>query len=429
MSSLRTSIQRLRRFSTAETLNLSEVAGFVDVQAPISVRQLIGQLDRLPDSVPFHAVVVTGADLGGTVDLVVNSDGSYTFSGSMEASGLFSYSYRVVAVVHGASGGLSVAAQHSGTVYGLDTPGDRNDSWSEVGQDPKLIKVLRNGWPDISGGTMVVNYAEELAGVTGTVTDVVEVLVEFAVTAATLGASVACCLLVGSELDNAGVTLPGLGGVVGLAVVAGSVLIYGPFSVVPAIVVGIAAGAVVDSMIKIRPLSGDPASQWGDEVGFARRVFGDRLDFDRIRVTNLSGLGGRDFTTPTVDGTILVNLGNAYDAPTTAILPGSYPVPGQVLIHELTHAWQIENASAADGYVPGLMCSGIFNQAVLGRQAYHYGPPGPPWHAFNMESQGAIVDQWFGGNGLQHAPGMDPKSPYYGYIQGDIRFGEPIAGP
>jgi len=153
-------------------------------------------------------------------------------------------------------------------------------------------------------------------------------------------------------------------------------------------------------------------------------VFGDSVDFDRVRVTNLSGLQTRAFTTPTVDGTILVNIGNAYESPTTAVYP-AYPVPGQVLIHELTHAWQIEHARADDGFVPGLMCSGIYNQAVVGRKAYTPGPPGQPWHCFNLEAQGAIVDKWFAGITSPTRTPMDPRDPYYGYLTGNILAGNP----
>ena len=122
-------------------------------------------------------------------------------------------------------------------------------------------------------------------------------------------------------------------------------------------------------MVKIRRLR-------DDEVAFARQVFGDSLDFDRIRLTNLSGIGTRAFTTPTVDGTILLNIGNAFNEPTLAVYP-PYPVPGQILIHELTHAWQIEHASLEDGFVPGLMCTGILNQTVVSKP-YQYGPPDNP---------------------------------------------------
>jgi hypothetical protein len=96
-----------------------------------------------------------------------------------------------------------------------------------------------------------------------------------------------------------------------------------------------------------------------------------------------------------------------------------------VLIHELTHAWQIEHTDISDGFVPGLMCTGIYNQTVLGQAAYHYGRPGPPWSSFNMEAQAAIVDQWFAGT-TPPPPGQkpwkmqDPANPYYGYIANSI---------
>jgi hypothetical protein len=74
---------------------------------------------------------------------------------------------------------------------------------------------------------------------------------------------------------------------------------------------------------------------------------------------------------------------------------GAYPTAGQLLVHELTHAWQIAHAS----FLPGFICQGIVNQTnyTVGQNVYIYGPPGPPWGSFNLEGEGAIVDQWFAG--------------------------------
>jgi hypothetical protein len=416
MRSLRGGIRRVPRFPLDRTLNVSDVAQFVRIERPISVAALTTRLDSLPDSVPFHSTIVTGAALGGEVDITLKSDGSHTFSGFMRATGLPSFSFRVVAVVRSASGQVMVVAQHSGKVFGSDTPGDRQNNWNETGTDRDQVKLIRNVWPDISGGTMVVTRSSELAGVLGTAVDVITDVAEFFVGAVTLGVGPAVCLVVGSELNRAGVSLPGLGGVVGLGVVGGVVYIWGPSAIVAAIVAGVVVGEIVDAMVKIRRLR-------DDEVAFARQVFGDSLDFDRIRLTNLSGLSARPFTTPTVDGTILLNVGNAFDEPTLAVFPNSgHPVPGQMLIHELTHAWQIEHASFEDGFVPGWMCAGILNQTVISNP-YQYGPPGQDWSSFHMEAQGAIVDQWFGGNGSQPGPRMNKDSPYFGYITNNILLG------
>ena len=416
MTWLRNEIGTLPRFPTGQTLNVSDVAQFMGLKRPISIAALIDRLDKLPDAVPFTSTIVTGAALGGSVALTLTRAGGYVFAGSMRATGIPSFSFRVVAVVRSASGTVAVAAQHSGHVFGTDTPGPRDDDWSEVGNDATQMKVIRNLWPDVSAGSLAVSRSSDLAGVLGTAVDVIGDIAEFFVVADTLGADVAVCLVAGSELGKAGVSLPGLGGVVGLGVVGGVVYIFGPFAIVPALVAGVAAGEIVDSMVRLRPLQ--PA-----EVNLARRVFGDSLDYAAIRLTNLSGLGGRAFTTPTVS-TTLVNIGNAIDTPPDQAVFPSYPAPGQILIHELTHAWQIQHASLQDGFVPGLMCQGVLNQTIVSRP-YDYGPPGQPWSSFNMEAQGAIVDQWFGGNGNQSGSPMDKASPYFGYVANNILVGVP----
>jgi hypothetical protein len=424
MPNLRTSISKLPRFPRGQTQNVGEVAEFLGIHRPLSVRDLVGRADRLPDAVPFHATVVTGAALGGDVDLTLKSDGSYTFSGHMRATGFPSFAFNVVAIVRSASGNVTVAAQRSGKVFGTDTPGDRENHWNEVGTDPAQLKLIRNTWPDLSGGTITERHGSEVAGTLGATLDVLGDLAEFFVVAETLGVGLAVCLVVGDELSKAGLTLPGLGGVVGITVAAGVVYIFGPASIVAAVVAGVVAGAVVDAMVQLRRLT-------GPEIDFARKVFGDSLDFDKIRLTNLSGLGSTAFTAPTVGHISLVNIGNAIDNPTTASFPNSsYPTAGQLFIHELTHAWQIQHASLQDGFVPGLMCQGVLNQTVVSAP-YTYGPPGPPWSSFGMEAQAAIVDQWFAGNGKQAKLGdkaqgmMNKSSPYFGYILSNILPGVP----
>jgi hypothetical protein len=410
MSSLRDAIRAAPRFPSGATLNTSDVAEFVHVQRPVSMRELARRLEALPESVPFVSSVVTGTALGGEVRLTVHRDGSYEFSGFMRATGFPSFDYRITAVLRSPDSRVVVTIQHSGEVFGTDTPGDRQDNWDERGADPEVAKLIRNLWPDISRSTLEVRRSSEVSGVLGTTLDVVRDLAELFVAAETIGPGLAVCLVLGSELHDAGASLPGLGGVVGLAIVGGSVLICGPASIVPAIVVGVAVGAVVDAMVHVRPLT-------AEEMRFADQVFGGSIDFGRVRLTNLSGFGGRAFVAPALDGTILVNIGNAEASPLTAVFP-NYPAAGQILIHELTHAWQIEHASVEDGYVPGWICNGIVDGS------YQYGPAGPPWRSFGIEAQASIVDQWFGGNRNQAPPAMNNDSSYFRYINGNIRLGE-----
>jgi hypothetical protein len=418
MTSLRASIATLPRYTLGDTLNVSEVAEFIRMERPVSIRSLVTKIGSLPDSVPFHSTIETGTALGGEVTLTLNRDGSYRFRGFMRASGALSFSFRISAVVRSASKEVMVAAHHTGKVFGTDTPGDRQNNWDEVSDNPERMKLVRNVWPDISGGTMVVNRSTELSGVLGEAVDIVKDIAEFLLVAETLGAGLAICLVIGSELGDAGVTIPGLGGVVGLGIVGGSLFIWGPLAIGPAILIGVAAGAVVDSMVKIRRLL-------PFEEDFAREVFGDSIDFERVRLTNLSGIGTRPFTMPTVDNTILINIGNSFDAPTTAVF-NSYPFPGQLLIHELTHVWQIQHASLKDGYVPGWLCRGIVDSE------YTPAASGAAWSSYGVEAQGSIVDRWFGGNkgsdkagvGSPEAIPMSEDSEYFRYIRDNIRLGE-----
>src|SRR5262249_10818301 len=117
------------------------------------------------------------------------------------------------------------------------------------------------------------------------------------------------------------------------------------------------------------------------------------VPLDRVYLTNMSGERGQEFTVPNIDGDILVNIGNAYDNPTTYARPG-YPIGGQVFIHELTHAWQIAHAPfTADVFWEAAKAK-VDGESI----AYTYGPPGREWHSFGLEQQGSIVDDWFAGS-------------------------------
>ena len=152
----------------------------------------------------------------------------------------------------------------------------------------------------------------------------------------------------------------------------------------------------------------------------ARKVFGNTVPYDKVILTNLGGLSNRAFTAPGVDGKIYCNLGHAYSNPLGSY-PPPYPAASQLLIYELTHAWQIAHAT----FLPGFMCSAIINQAdySFGDDVYRYGSAGPGWSSFNLEQQGAIVDQWFAGNGNQTRYGAGnatDNNPYYLYIHDNI---------
>jgi hypothetical protein len=161
--------------------------------------------------------------------------------------------------------------------------------------------------------------------------------------------------------------------------------------------------------------------------------------FEAPLLTNLVGFGGRPFTAPGPGGAILVNLDEGFGDPVHYTGKGGTNLginaPGQLLVHELTHAWQIGNES----FTPEYYCRAASTAVgTIGgdMSAYSYGPPGPPWGSFGTEEQASIVDEWFAGDknpnelGLQHAyapMSADDQGPgqnsYYRYIRDNIRTG------
>ncbi len=133
---------------------------------------------------------------------------------------------------------------------------------------------------------MTVRTTSELSGVLATAGDVIKDVAEVFLVAETLGVGLAICVVIGSELGDMNARLPGVGGVIGIGVIAGGIFIWGPLAIGPAFILGVTAGLIVDALIKIRRL--EPP-----EIGFVKQVFGDSLDFERIRITNLVGLGAR----------------------------------------------------------------------------------------------------------------------------------------
>jgi hypothetical protein len=139
-----------------------------------------------------------------------------------------------------------------------------------------------------------------------------------------------------------------------------------------------------------------------EEIAFADRVFMGKVDYSRVILTNLTHDGGRKYTIPSIDDSILVNLGDALDTPMSHAQPGTdYPEPGSVFIHELTHAWQITNRSLL-----GVLCGMSSNYDYFtGSRTSDKSWPGRAWSTFNNEQQAHIVDDWYGAHVVKDAMG------------------------
>jgi len=431
--------QTLPPYLQAFPINIGAAVKYADIgrnppfDGPLSsIRELVAILQALPESITLHQEIETGAALRGDATMEVHRDGRVRFTGHMNATGFPSFSYRIGAVLRSGKGSLALSMSASGSVFGSDTPGKHKEShWDQGETTDRQRQAIINLWPDVAKSTMIITRNTELSGVLGTTLDVLKDVAKILLIAETGGATFAICIAIGVAAGEAGVDVPGMGGILGIGIIAGSVFIWGPLAIGPAFVAGVAVGAIVDALIKIRRLT-------TEEIDFARTVFGDSINYDCVRISNLNGFNDRPFTIPTFDGHALINIGAgpAFDNPITAVRDNSSDLPGQLFIHEMTHAWQIMNQVIFDSFVPGYLCNGIGEQVSLGQAAYNYGPAGAAWNTYGLEGQAALVDNWFAGNGGQKIPSqggkgtgipMDEDSKYFPYILG-IRQSIPQGG-
>jgi hypothetical protein len=309
--------------------------------------------------------------------MVLRSDGTYTSSGSMRATGFPSFAYQVTASVESAGNLFLPMARHEGRVFGTDTPGERSRSWNESGQN----EGLRQNWLSVAENARLVARKEyDLSGVLGTVKDVAVKVGEFVGLAKVVYPGLAAAITLATTLGEATkepfplAKLP-----LGITVAAGVLLVFGPGMIVPAIV----AGGVAELAVQHRPM--DEA-----EYTFATKIFGNTLPArEQIILTNLLGVGDRRFVMPGPGGVFFVNLGQpAFDDPRGYRTQGEksrYATPGQVLVHELTHTWQGKRLPAVTYFCKGITNSTYTPDADAGR----------PWADHGLEQQATIVDTWY----------------------------------
>ncbi|HEV2070840.1 MAG TPA: hypothetical protein VGR26_13700 [Acidimicrobiales bacterium] len=97
-------------------------------------------------------------------------------------------------------------------------------------------------------------------------------------------------------------------------------LVLGPAAIEPAMLAGVAAGSVVEAMVKHRPMT-------DGEFAFADRVFLGQVPRHRVILTNMLGFGSRPFTMPSIGDTILVNLGAASPIPSATTASATPTTP------------------------------------------------------------------------------------------------------
>jgi hypothetical protein len=358
-----------------------DLAAFLGMATPVTLRDIVTRLHQV-ETVHVDKAIHTpdSTPITGHVTLDLHSDGSYVFTGFMEATGIPSYHYGVQAWASG-SDGVVVAAQQTGNVYGMDTPGDERQNWSQPGNNPGITQH----WRALRGGAGIGYHLEaEITGVLGAGVDVLKFAVKGLVANLVLG-PYGWTLLIGNELAGMDAQINSPDILAGIVVAGGVFLIVGPFGLVPALIAGVATASLLD----VRHRSLHP---W--ERTFADQVFGaGTIDYNRIIVTNLSKSGGTKFTMPSIGNTILLNMGAAaFDDPMSYTQDGNYPIKGEVFIHELTHAWQICRKSIVD-VICGL--SDTYTYYTGTSRSADRSWQGRAWNGFNNEQQATIVNEWY----------------------------------
>ncbi|HZE83297.1 MAG TPA: hypothetical protein VE035_03265, partial [Puia sp.] len=167
-------------------------------------------------------------------------------------------------------------------------------------------------------------------------------------------------------------------------------------------------------------------SQYEYDWANAYMFNGSLPPISRLFITNLMTTDHRFVTLPMADGTIDLNLGDAYNDPISAIRT-AYPYVGQVLIHELSHSWQIDKK----GVVP-TVTQGIWNTflGLAGKDRYNYYPNCKDnWSNYNLEQQASIIDAGYCqvyDNGSYFPNGKGACGTEQGFIISQVRAGVPL---
>jgi hypothetical protein len=413
----------------AESLEATRAG--MGIPRPASLRRMGEEFVR---DVVFDEPIVTDTALGGHHTLTLRRDGTFRYQGHFRATGFPSFEVAIattvgyaIPVAGGPSGANQVAFSAHGHVKGSDefaTDEERLHFWDQSGLEP----LVADEWANVRRGVLNrrVEFDTDWFGVAG---DVASFLGQVVLFGSTFGAAGVAIVLAGetaSLLHFDGLVIPGT---VGILLAAGGAFVFGPGVLIPVFLIG---AAVTAALVRQRPLT-------LDEREFADRVFLGTLPMDRVRLTNLVGLGGRPFTCPGPGGTIIVNVGKGYDDPLNYTGVGderpNLRAKGALLIHELTHAWQIANES----FTPAYYCRALGTAigTVGGNMsAYSYGPPDREWKAFGTEQQASIVEEWFEGDAAPQLKKVLPQkgfrpmlakdnggNPYYRYIRDNIRTG------
>jgi len=324
-------------------------------------------------------------NLEGWVEVRLRRDGTVQFRGHIHNGGIEAFAFQVGVA---ARSSLAIGMAYRGHVGGLGSP--RDHDWDQTFSNP-MVSV---SFTRFLGASLDVQ-AETRGDITGFLEDVARFLVGWVIGRIVLTPGVLAVIVVGVEVG----TLIVKGGFdAGARLIGGTLWLLGPNATLVALAFEGAAA-----------LGSEEREIFEVEYDFANsEVFNGTLPpRERIFLTDTIGGSGRQFTFPRIDTKITVNLG-----------PQIYENPlgkenAHILIHELTHAWQLQNTlSEAEYVMNAIKCQ------LMGDAAYVIPDPLPPFAELNMEQQAQLVEDWFM---LSSAERL--TDPYYRYIEENIRTG------
>jgi hypothetical protein len=376
----------------------------------------------------FSDSIITGglAALGGSVTVTVNQDGSVRWQGHAHDSGIDGYDFGISAILR-TSSGRAIAFAHSGHVGGtvevwVRTLGDifsdshesvRDHDWDEIHPPMPLISVFLSDYKDAKLNT----HLEYSSSIGSAFESIVSWLIKFGVTTVIDGVFGASVVFIGVEIGS----LIATGSLVpGARVIGGILWMAGPANTLFAI----AAEGIASIGSRTRELSKNEYD-WANEKVF----LGSLPPQDKILLTDTIGSENRAFTFPRYDGKITLNMGPSafndprsyqVNSPKEGYMPEATTKYGEVFVHELVHACQIQHSK-----MDVVLIADVLANVARGKSAYLYGPAGQDYLSFNLEQQAQIVSDWFAGSVLvgsnQTNVEMDINSPYFRYINENIR--------
>jgi hypothetical protein len=367
--------------NTTGPISLRALATSQGFAAPVSVTQLLEKL-----LVKTFDAIVTTPDpeaLRGDVHLTIRGDGTFELKVHMHDSGAPDYSFRLGIFLRSMSG--KVFPRYSrGTVRGSDyallhptATGFREFDDLQQG----FADTLRDDWDDFSAGSLQVNREWKDNLVEWAESFFLEKFI-FIMGAVTSGGPATLVIWAANELgDLTGIRLPGELGLTGLVAAEGLYFLAGPVFFVPVFI----GGALVSAaLFKRRRLH----SEEKDEL---HKVFDDTLDYDKIWITNLEGIGGRPFTLFNLDEEIVVAASPSVFNDFDNLLTNN--ITKRIFVHELTHAWQYQHRRFLTRLCDIIGTRG--EEVLYGQNAVYQYTPGSNWYSYNMERQANIVADWY----------------------------------